>query len=73
VPSGVYALDKLPSVAPLYGQYSTTLPISFAAQATTVPGTGKYALEASAAGYQSQSATLDISAGNASKDFALTK
>lgn len=58
----------LPIVAPLLGQYSATLPITFVAQ----PGVaGIYSIEASATGYQTQSASKDISAANAAQSFTL--
>jgi len=65
---GAYSLT-LPTGAPLRGQYGTgTLPIAFVAQAGAA---GKYAAEASAIGYQTQSVNADISAANATRDFIL--
>jgi len=64
---GAYTLT-LPIVAPLLGQYSATLPITFVAQ----PGVaGIYSIEASATGYQTQSASKDISAADATQSFTL--
>jgi hypothetical protein len=71
--NAAYVLEKLPTVAPQLGQYSTTLPIALTTQTTTTPGTGKYMVEASLLGYQKQSATVDVSSANATKDFTLTK
>lgn len=66
-PVGAYALT-LPVAAPMLGRYSTTLPIALAAQAGA---TGRYTIEASATGYQSKSASLDLSAADAAQDFIL--
>jgi hypothetical protein len=71
--NAAYVLEKLPTTAPQLGQYSTTLPIALTTQTTTTPGTGKYMVEASLLGYQKQSATVDVSSANATKDFTLTK
>jgi len=66
--SGAYTLT-LPIGAPLLGQYATgTLPIALAAQ---VGVAGKYTVEASATGYQTQSASKDIAAANATQNFIL--
>jgi hypothetical protein len=73
VSNGGYKLEKLPAVAPQLGQYSTTLPIALTTQTTTTPGTGKYTVNASLSGYQSQPATIDISGGNMVQNFTLTK
>lgn len=64
---GAYALS-LPIDAPVFGQYSATLPITLAAQTALA---GKYDVEASAIGYQTQSASKDISAADATQDFTL--
>ncbi len=64
---GAYALT-LPIGAPVLGQYSSTLPIALTAQSTMA---GKYAIEASATGYQKQSVNTDISAANATQNFTL--
>ena len=64
---GAYSLT-LPTGAPLLGQYSATLPIALAAQATAA---GKYTMETSATGYQTQSASKDISAADATQNFTL--
>ncbi len=66
-PAGAYALT-LPAGAPLLGQYSATLPIALAAQAAVA---GKYTVEASATGYQTKSASVDVSAVGATQDFIL--
>ena len=67
--SDSYSL-ALPVAAPLLGQYGTgTLPIVF----TSPSGSGgQYDVEASAAGYQTQSANVDISLADVIKDFTLT-
>lgn len=64
-----YALT-LPTGAPLLGQYGATLPIALAAQAAVA---GKYGVEASATGYQTQSVDKDISAADAIEDFILVE
>lgn len=65
VTSGAYTLSQLPVSAPWFAQYSATLPIVFAAQTTTTPGTGKYRVEASANGYATQVTTsIDISSAD---------
>jgi uncharacterized protein DUF4382 len=67
-PLGFYSLT-LPIAAPMLGQYSTTLPIALVAQAGAA---GKYTVEASATGYQTQlSAIMDISAADATQNFTL--
>jgi hypothetical protein len=59
--TGKYTLSNLPTVAPQFGQYSATLPITFAAKSDTTPGTGKYAAAASANGVASKTVTpVDI-------------
>ena len=65
--SGAYTLT-LPIGAPVLGQYSATLPIVLAAQAGVA---GKYTVEASATGYRTQSASKDLSAADATQNFAL--
>lgn len=67
--SGAYTLS-LPVAAPLLGQYVSggTLPIPLAAQPALA---GRYGVQASAAGYQTQSFSRDISTANAIQDFAL--
>jgi len=68
---GAYALT-LPIAAPLLGSYGTgTLPISLSSQATATAA-GKYAAEASASGYLTQSVNVDISTAGAIQDFILT-
>ena len=58
----------LPIGAPMLGQYATALPIALVAQ----PGVaGKYTVEASATGYQTQSVSKDISAADATQNFIL--
>jgi hypothetical protein len=65
--SGAYSLT-LPVGAPLLGQYGTVLPITLTAQSAAA---GKYTIEASASGYATQTAGVDISAGNVSRSFTL--
>lgn len=74
VTTGAYTLSNLPTAAPQLGQYSTTLPITFTTQSNTIPGTGKYAVEASAIGYLTKSiSSVDITAANQSGiNFTLT-
>ena len=63
--TGAYSITKLPLAAPQFATYSATLPQVFTS-ATTVPGTGKYKVDASATGYTTLSnAAVDISAANA--------
>ena len=59
----------LPVAAPSLGAYTTTLPIVFTQQPASVGG--KYTVQASAAGYASQSFAVDISAANQTQDFTL--
>ena len=65
--SGAYSLT-LPTGAPQLGQDSATLPIALVAQAGVA---GKYTVEASASGYQTQSVSKDISAADATQNFTL--
>lgn len=66
--SGAYTLS-LPVASPILGHYdSGALPIALVAQAGIA---GRYAIEASAAGYQSQSASKDISLVDATQNFIL--
>jgi hypothetical protein len=68
--TGAYLLN-LPVAAPMLGQYgSGTLPIGFAAQPALA---GQYAINASATTYQSQSVSVDISAADQARNFALVK
>jgi hypothetical protein len=66
--SGAYSL-LFPIGAPLLGSYGTgTIPIPLTSQ----PGaSGRYAAEASASGYQTQSVNEDISAGDVTESFTL--
>ncbi|HUX64664.1 DUF4382 domain-containing protein [Sulfuricella sp.] len=67
-PPGAYTLT-LPVGAPMLGQYGTgTLPIQLVAQAGVA---GKYTVEASATGYQTQSVIKDIPAADATQNFTL--
>jgi hypothetical protein len=70
LPSGAYTLT-LPAGAPLSGQYviGGTLPIPLVEQSAVA---GKYTVEASATGYQTQSFDKDISTANATQDFDLS-
>lgn len=68
--SGAYTL-ALPFDAPLLGQYGTgSLPITFSAQSSAA---GKYSIAASVIGYVTQSFDKDISAGDATQNFALVQ
>jgi hypothetical protein len=58
----------LPTGAPSLGPYATPLPIVFVQQPASA---GQYTVQASATGYTSQSFNKDISAADASQDFAL--
>lgn len=66
---GRYELS-LPLAAPRYGQYSATLPISFTTQG---PLAGKYAVRATAAGYQSQTIDIDLGAIDLTRDITLVR
>lgn len=67
--SGGGYLLTLPVAAPLLGQYGTgTLPIALTAQTAVA---GKYTIAASADSYTTQSASKDISAADATQNFAL--
>jgi|CXWL01.1.fsa_nt_gi hypothetical protein len=66
--TGAYALT-LPVAAPLLGTYSAMLPIAIAPQSGVA---SLYTVEASATGYSSQSANVDISAADITQDFTLT-
>ena len=65
--SGAYSLT-LPIAAPLFAQYSATLPITLVAQSAVA---GKYAIEGSANGYKTQTANVDITSANATQNFTL--
>lgn len=65
--SGAYSLS-LPSDAPQLAQYDPIMPIVFVAQSGVA---GTYTIEASATGYQAQSAVIDISTAASSQDFTL--
>ena len=65
VEAGAYLLNNLPLAAPQFAAYSAALPLVFAAQTNTVPGTGKYAVSASAFGYATSApVNVDISTTN---------
>jgi hypothetical protein len=66
VTTGDYSL-ALPTGAPMLGQFGT-LPIVFGAQTAAA---GKYSVEASASGYQTQTSSIDVSAGNVTQNFTL--
>lgn len=72
--TGDYELTALPTVAPQFARYGAGLPLVFTAQPDTTPGTGKYAVQASATGYQTSStAPVDISAASQTGvNFTLT-
>lgn len=67
--TGAYTLP-LSLAAPRYGQYSSTLPLSLSAQSTLA---GKYSVQAGATGYVTQSADIDLTGGNVTRNFALAK
>ncbi len=74
VVNGSYSLSNLALAAPLLASYSSTLPVVFIAHPNTIPGTGKYAVEASATGYVTQTnPNVNISLINQSGlNFSLT-
>jgi hypothetical protein len=65
--AGAYALT-LPVGAPLLGHYGAGMPVALVAQAGVA---GKYTVEASETGYQTQSVGQDISAADATQNFVL--
>lgn len=65
---GGYSLT-LPTAAPLLATYATPLPLAFAPQAASA---AEYTLEASATGYLTQSAPIDLTSADATRNFALT-
>ena len=68
--TAVYSLS-LPTAAPMLGVYGTgTLPIVATAQTALA---GKYTAEASATGYVTQSAAVDITIANVVKNFVLVQ
>jgi hypothetical protein len=71
--TGAYTLTQLPIAAPQYTAYSATLPLVFIQNLTSVPGAGKYKLDAAATGYAVKSiAAVDIATANQSNvNFAL--
>lgn len=69
LPPGDFSYSlTLPTGAPLLGSYSTLLPIAFTAQSGSA---GQYVVQASAAGYASQSFAKDISAADQTQNFTL--
>lgn len=63
--TNAYTLAGLPLAAPQYAAYSATLPLAFSPAVGVTPGV--YSLEASAAGYTTQSiGAVDLSGGNKS-------
>jgi hypothetical protein len=64
--SGAYSLS-VPAAAPLLGKFGT-LPIALTADTSIA---GKYAVEASATGFATQTFNADVSTSNVTKDFAL--
>jgi hypothetical protein len=69
VTTGDYSMT-LPIAAPRYGQYSSTLPLTLTTQGGVA---GKYAVQATGIGYQSQSADIDVSSSPVTRDFTLVK
>jgi hypothetical protein len=72
--TGTYTVANLPVTAPRYAVYSATLPLTFTAATTVLPGVGKYRVEAGGTGYTTKAIdVVDISTANAAKvDFTLT-
>lgn len=64
--SGAYSLS-VPGAAPLLGKFGA-LPIALTADSTI---SGKYAIEAAATGFVTQSFNADVGTANVTKDFAL--
>ena len=74
ISTGAYTIANLPVAAPQYAVYSATLPLTFTAATTVLPGVGKYRVEASGTGYTTGAINaVDISTANATAvNFALT-
>jgi hypothetical protein len=74
ISTGAYTVANLPVVAPQYAVYSATLPLSFTAASSVLPGVAKYKVEASGTGYATKAVdAVDIGAAAATKvDFTLT-
>jgi hypothetical protein len=64
--TGAYTLS-LPAAAPLLAPYATPLPLVFTPQGTG----GAYTLEASAVGYTTQTADVDVSTMDKTQNFTL--
>lgn len=64
--TGAYSM-RLPAAAPAVGTYQTTLPIPLAQDAAAA---GRYTIEAISATGAVQSASVDVGAGPATRDFA---
>jgi hypothetical protein len=69
-----YVLNGLPTAAPQVAQFSTALPLSFAAQTTVAPAPGKYAVQATAPGYTAKTTSpVDLTVTSQSAvNFTLT-
>jgi hypothetical protein len=74
ISTGAYTIANLPVAAPQYAVYSATLPLSFSAATTVLPGVGKYRVEAGGTGYTTGAINaVDISTANATAvNFTLT-
>jgi hypothetical protein len=74
ISTGAYTVANLPVVAPQYAVYSATLPLTFTAASSVLPGVAKYKVEASGTGYATKVVdAVDIGAAAATKvDFTLT-
>lgn len=72
--SGAYELSGLPTVAPQFAKFSSALPLAFTVQPDTTLGTGKYAVQASATGYQTKAIpSVDITGADQNGvNFTLT-
>ncbi|NIA55276.1 DUF4382 domain-containing protein [Massilia sp. TW-1] len=73
--TGAYTIANLPVATPMYATYSgATVPLTFTAAPTVVPGAGKYQVDASGTGYTTKSISLvDVSTANATGvNFTLT-
>lgn len=70
--TSAYSIAKLPLAAPQYSVYSATQPLAFI-PASTVPGTGRYQVDAAATGYTTKTnPAVDLNVGDATGiDFAL--
>jgi hypothetical protein len=73
--SGSYILTQLPTLAPVYAAYSTTLPLVFVPATAVLPGAGSYIVTSSTTGYASKvNNAVNVSTGDKTGiNFAMTQ